>query len=364
MRFKHRFKLMLALLLLIMLPVVAGIYFATQKLQSSIEQALGPNSDVGAIRLHWNAVVIDGLRIKAVHGWPAEDELRARRIRIEPDLRGLFSKQIGIRSIEIDGAYMSLLRTPGRLRMLPSLLEKPKQASSSTMPPIRISHIEFIDAAITLYDASIRKPPLPIRTEHIHADIDDIVLPALTGRTTFDVAGTLKGSKHNGHLAIKGWAEIASKDSDIRSRLRGVDLIALQPYLIKTAETGVRQGTLDLDLDARVKAKQLKAPGAVTLHGLELDSDSSSFMGLPRRTAVSMMQDKEKKIIVKFELTGNIDDPAFSLNESMAKRFGTALAETIGVSLEGVTRGASAIGGAVGSVAEGAGRALKGLFGD
>lgn len=365
MGFTRRFKWGLVILLLAMTSAATGVYFAAQKLQSSIEQALGPNSEVGALQLHWNGVEIDRLRIKAAHGWPAEDELRATRIRIEPDLRGLLTEQILIRSIEIDGGYMSLLRTAdGRLRMLPSLLEKPRANKPGAMPTVRIGHIELNDAAITFYDASIRKPPLPIRTENIHADIDDIHLPSLTGRTAFDVSGTLKGVRHDGTLVLKGWAEIASKDSETRTRLRGVDLIALQPYLIKATETGVRQGTLDLDIDATVKTKQLKAPGMVTLHDLELDPNGGGFMGMPRRTAVSMMQDKQEKIVVKFELNGNIDDPAFSLNENIATRFGSALADSLGVSVEGVARGAGAIGGAVGAAAEGAGRALKGLFGN
>ncbi len=189
-------------------------------------------------------------------------------------------------------------------------------------------------------------------------------MPTLTGRTTFNVSGTLKGIKHDGTIALKGWAEIASKDSETRTRLRGVDLVALKPYLIRAAETGVTQGTLDLDIDATVKTKQLKAPGMVTLHDLELDPDSGGFMGMPRRAAVSMMQDREKKIVVKFELSGNIDDPAFNLNENIATRFGAALAQSLGVSFEGVARGAGAIGGAIGGAAEGAGRALKNLFGD
>ena len=364
MRIGRRLKWILAVLLILIVTVTAGIYFAGQKLQVGIEQALGPNSEVGAIRLHWNGVEIEKLRIKAAHGWPAEDELRAAHISVSPDLRSLLSQQIYIRNIEIDGAYMSLLRTTDdRLRMLPSLLDKPKAPDSGPVPVVRIGHIELTDAAITFYDASIRKPPLPVRTEHIHAAIDNILLPALTGRSSFDVSGSLKGVHHDGTLALKGWAELASKDSDTHTRLHGVDLVALQPYLIKAADAGVKKGTLDLDLDATVKAKQLKAPGTITLRDLELDPNGGGFMGMPRRATVSMMQDQQKKIVVKFELSGNIDDPAFSLNENIATRFGSALAGTLGVSFEGIARGAGAVGGMIGSAAEGAGRAIKGLFG-
>ena len=101
----------------------------------------------------------------------------------------------------------------------------------------------------------------------------------------------------------------------------------------------------------------------MTLHDLELDPNGGGFMGIPRRATLSMMQDKQKKIVVKFELSGNLDDPAFNLNENIATRFGSSLAQGLGVSFEGVARGAGAIGGVIGGAAEGAGRAIKGLFG-
>jgi hypothetical protein len=268
----RRLRFWLILLAVLVAVVATALYLASRSLKPMVEEALGPRAEIGAIRLNWGSVEIEKLRIRAPRGWPAMDELRAEQIRISPDLRGLFSRQIVIRTIEIDGAYMSLLRTTdGRLRMLPSLLEKPTTEKSAPLPAVRIGHIGFTNSAITLYDASIRRPPLPLRTEQIRADIDDIQLPSLAGRTRFDVGGTLKGVRHDGTLSLKGWAEIASRDSEMHTRLRGVDLLALQPYLIKAARAGVKRGRLDLDIDARVKSKQLRAPGTVTLRGLELD---------------------------------------------------------------------------------------------
>jgi hypothetical protein len=62
----------------------------------------------------------------------------------------------------------------------------------------------------------------------------------------------LKGPRHDGEILVGGTIELASKESELSTRLRGVDLIALQPYLIKAAETGVHKGTLDLDLKSTV----------------------------------------------------------------------------------------------------------------
>lgn len=344
--------------------VAAGLHFGARALKSEVERALGPASEIGAIRLRWNAVEIERLRIKAAAGWPAKDELRAGRIRIEPDLRGLLSRQIRVSRIVVYDGYLSALRgNDGRLRLLPGLLETRKSGSSAPMPGVTLARVELAGATMEFFDATIRKPPLRMRLEQLHATVDNVLLPTLKGRTQLDLQGVLKGVRNDGRISIKGWVEIAGKDSEIASRLRGVDLIALQPYLIKAAETGVRKGTLDLDITARVNNRQLRAPGVVTLSDLELAEGGNTFMGMPRKAVISMMQDRARKITVKFELAGNLDDPRFKLNENLASRLGSSLASTLGISFEGIARGAGSVGSAVGTAAEGVGKAVKGLFG-
>src|SRR5690606_18693086 len=131
-----------------------------------------------------------------------------------------------------------------------------------------------------------RRPTHKTRLEKLQATVDDLALPTLTGRTRMKLEGTVKGIRHDGRLTLEGWAELAARNSDIRTTLRRVDLTALEPYLIKTSETGVRRGSFDLDLRSRVRANRLHAPGKATLSDLELRADSgpfATFMGVPRR---------------------------------------------------------------------------------
>ncbi|OQY69901.1 MAG: hypothetical protein B6D47_08335, partial [Rhodocyclaceae bacterium UTPRO2] len=61
--------------------VAAGLYFGAKALKGKVEQALGPESEIGEIRLGLSAVEVLKLRVKAPAGWPAPDTLRAERIR-------------------------------------------------------------------------------------------------------------------------------------------------------------------------------------------------------------------------------------------------------------------------------------------
>ena len=234
------------------------------------------------------------------------------------------------------------------------------EATSKTesSPEISIGRIELADGAVEYFDASIQRPALKIRMEQINITVDDIHLPDLLGKSRIKVGGVIKGPHQDGRVDIAGDVEIGSKESDVRTQLRGVDLLALKPYLIRATETGIKRGSMDLDLHSVVSKGRLHAPGTLALHNLELSG--GSFMGVPQSAVVAMMKSKSGTISIDFSLDGDINDPQFSLNEQLLGQVGNALANLLGISLEGLARG---VGGAGGSVARGLGEGLGKLFG-
>ena len=348
--------------------LAAGLYFGSRALKAKVEQALGPESEIGEIRLGLSAVEVLKLRVKAPAGWPAPDTLRAERIRIAPDLLALLSGKVGVSSIVVEGGYVSALRsTDGKLRVVPSLLEKKEEKKEPGKgPEVSIGAIELKDGALEFFDATVRKPAHKVRLEQLQAKVTDLHLPDLKAKSRLHLDGVLKGVRSDGKILIDGWMTFASKDSELRNTLRGVDLIALQPYLLKASEGGVRKGTLDLDLQSTIKANHLHAPGTLTLNGLELES-GGTFMGMPRAAVVGMMKDKNDRISIKFTLDGKLDDPNFRLNEGFSTRVASSLGDVLGLSVEGLAKGAGAIGQkgveAAGSAVGGVGKAVKGIFG-
>ncbi|HEX5804409.1 MAG TPA: DUF748 domain-containing protein [Azospira sp.] len=371
---RHRRWLWLAAALVVLAAAAAlGLRLATAQLKTTIEAALGPNSEVASIEAGFSSIVIHGIRIRAGKDWPAAEELSARRVAIRPDWNALLSRHIRIAGIEIEDGYLSMLRRKdGKLVLLPSLLAKPadrkkdkdaaaKEASAeATTPEIEIGGIELRNAAVDFHDASVRQPAHKLRLEQTAIKLGRLQLPALSGQTTIDLEGTVKGVQRDGKVSLHGWAELASKDSQMQAKLAGVDLVAFQPYLIKAAETGVKKGALDLDLKSSVKKNRLHAPGKVVLSGLEL-TGGRTFMGMPREAVVKVLKDKNGRIVAEFSLDGDIDDPKFSLNEKFMSQVGIASANVLGISLEGLASGIGSVGG---SAAEGIGSALGKLFGD
>jgi hypothetical protein len=360
-RTQRRLALAGAIVLGLLLLAVIALQVATRQLQAEVALALGPRASIGAIRPGWTGIDVLDLRIQGPAGWPVADELRASRVRITPDPRSLFGGPWRIAQVRVEGAYLAVLRTrDGKTRVLPSLLEKPqdkaKPASAAAKPdpqakPLLIIGQVALDAAqVEFFDSSVRQPALRLTLDQVDADVGPLVLPQLDKPLQVTLDGVFKGVQRDGRIRIDGDYTVASRDADIRARFDDVDLVTLQPYLLKVADKGIKRGTLDLDLRAKVVHNQLKAPGKLTLTGLEFASDGalSTFAGVPRQAVLAAMS-KNGKIEVKFTLEGRLDDPAFSLNENLATRIASGMAESLGVSLSGMVKG---LGGMV-----------KGLFG-
>jgi len=357
---KRRLLIALTLVAALIIGGFAAWQFAIRSLKSQVELALGPQGEVRDIRVGLTGIEILDIRIRAQKdsGWPGEDELRAKRILVTPDFLDLLTARLSIATVKIEGAYIAMLRTRnGQMKVLPSLLGAKAEAAGKPMPDpagktgegkpdtqISIGKITLTEGIIEFYDGSIRSTPVKIRLEQIDASIGKLLLPGLTGHTAIKIDGVLKGNRQDGKLAIDGSIELATKDSGLSTRLRGVDMTVLQPYLIQATETGVRRGTLDLDLKSSVAKGKLRAPGTLTLADMELASSSGTFMGLPRNAAVGLMKDKKGRISVKFVLEGDINDPKFSLNEHLTTRLGSSLASSLGVSLESLTKGVGSVG--------------------
>ncbi|MFI5342347.1 MAG: DUF748 domain-containing protein [Candidatus Methylomirabilales bacterium] len=181
---------------------------------------------------------------------------------------------------------------------------------------------------------------------------------------------TVKGAHRDGRSSLAGWVEAASKDSSVRTELRSVDLVALQPYISKAAETRVQKGTLDLDLQSEVRNNHLRVPGKLVISDLEFAPTTGAldtFMGVPRSAVVNFLKNKDNKIALNFLIEGDINNPQFSLREVFTTRMASGMAEMLGVSIRGVAEGVGTLGRkgveTAGEAVKGLGDALQGLFG-
>ena len=230
----------------------AGYHLGVQMLQGKVVDSLGPGSRLSQLRVNWFTIELLGLSIDGPKGWPAARAFEAERVIIVPDLRTLFSQQVRIASIVIEKPYLSMLRTPGKLAMVPSLTESAKKQSKSSAQAgssraVVVSTIELKDGTVDLYDATVSRPPLRTQFVQIEAEIHDVAAPAAE-KTRFEIAGVMKGIRRDGKVKVSGWVGPGARDSSSRIALAAADMVALQPYLIRNNEARVTKGSLDLNL--------------------------------------------------------------------------------------------------------------------
>lgn len=350
--------------------VVAALLLAWQSaawaLKRQVLAALGPEATIGGIHLGFGSVVVEDLRLAAPKGWPHEDTLRAKRLSVDAELGSLFSDEHHIGRITVEEGYLSVQRTrEGKLKLLPTLLGRSKKTGKDSAGrfALRIDQIELKDSQLDFHDASLKEGPARVRLEALNATLDELQLPSLSGRSELAAEARVKGRQHDGTLKLAGWLEIASRESDLKLTLRDVDLLPLEPYLLKRAEAGVERGQLDLDLHSQVKQRQLKAPGKLVLKDLKLRSGGGiggSFMGVSRSAVIASLKSGGDRIDLDFILQGDLNHPQFSLNETLSMRLAVGMAASLGIGLVDMVKD---VGSATGRGLEAVGDAVGGLFG-
>jgi hypothetical protein len=350
---------------------VGGWLIAVHQIKERIIETLGPNGSVEEIDVGFGHVTLSRVRLRGPKDWPASDAMRAERIVLDVDMHSLITKPIHLRSVSVDNYYLSIVRSAdGRVRILPGLRETAQEANATPDSKEREEHareeklidrVSFERGSMEFFDSSVQNPPYRVLIGDARATVDHIHLPALTDRTELSMTGSIKGPSHTGNVTWAGWMVIANKDSQTRVTLRNVDVATLDPYLLKKAgaKAAVTGGTIDLSIDATVKDYRIHAPGTLTLNHLQISDAGNpldTFLSIPTKAAIAALKDRKEQIKLDFVLDGDLRDPKFSLSESLSKKLAAGFAKVLGVSAEGVARGA-------GDTVRGIGNALKNLLG-
>jgi hypothetical protein len=350
---------------------IGGWLFAVHQIKERIIETLGPSGSVEEIDVAFGQVTLSRVRLRGPKDWPASDAMRAERIVLDVDMRSLITKPVHLRSVSVDNYYLSIVRSAeGRVRILPGLRETAQEANATPDSKEREEHareeklidrVSFERGSMEFFDGSVQNPPYRVLIGDARATVDHIHLPALTDRTELSMTGSIKGPSHTGNVTWGGWMVIANKDSQTRATLRNVDVATLDPYLLKKAgaKAAVTGGTIDLSIDATVKDYRIHAPGTLTLNHLQISDAGNpldTFLSIPTKAAIAALKDRKEQIKLDFVLDGDLRDPKFSLSESLSKKLAAGFAKALGVSAEGVARGA-------GDTVRGIGNALKNLLG-
>ncbi|QJD31291.1 DUF748 domain-containing protein [Methylococcus geothermalis] len=120
--------------------------------------------------------------------------------------------------------------------------------------------------------------------------------------------------------------------ADIRMRFANVDLTELSPYSAKFAGYRIDRGKLDLDLHYQLSDRKLVADNNMVFDHLTLGErvESPNATSLPVKLAVSLMRGFDGKIDIDLPISGNLDDPNFSIGGLLAKAAVGVITKVVG----------------------------------
>ena len=114
---------------------------------------------------------------------------------------------------------------------------------------------------------------------------------------------------------------IAKPFVDLKLSVVGIDLSPFTPYSGKYLGHTLERGQLSMDLKYLLADNRLQADNKIVLNQLTLGNTvaSPSATKLPVKLAIALLKDRQGNIDIDLPVSGNIDDPEFSLGGIIGK---------------------------------------------
>ncbi|MDQ7990259.1 MAG: DUF748 domain-containing protein [Candidatus Dactylopiibacterium sp.] len=108
---------------------------------------------------------------------------------------------------------------------------------------------------------------------------------------------------------------------DIQAQVRDVDLTSASTYAARYVGYGIEKGKLSMEVQYRIRERQLTASNRVRLDQLTFGDrvDSPTATKLPVLLAVSLLKDRNGVIDVNLPVSGSLDDPQFSIGRVVVR---------------------------------------------
>lgn len=116
--------------------------------------------------------------------------------------------------------------------------------------------------------------------------------------------------------------------SDLKLKMQDLSLPALSPYFGRYLGYGVDSGKLNLNLDYEIAGSRIDASNLVVMDRLELGSAiaSDQAVNAPVKLGLALLRDSKGVIEVDLPISGDLNDPDFSVGKVVMRAFVNLLA--------------------------------------
>jgi hypothetical protein len=271
-----------------------------------------------------------------------KDFIRWDSLKFDGLVVGTQPKRIGIRSVTASQPYVRVFIAADRGLNLtrdlivaepkantPKTAPPPRQTSRADRWPVVIGTFRVADGRMDFADLTL-KPNFAVEIQNLNGNVR-----GLSSQENAKADLVLEGRiNQSSPVKIFGRMNPASfgEHTDIAMEFRGVNLTTLSPYSGKFAGYRIEKGKLDMDLRYQLRDRALTADNRVVLDHLVLGErvESPTATSLPVDLAVALLKDSNGQIDIDLPVSGNLDDPEFSLRNLYANAAAQMLAKLVG----------------------------------
>jgi hypothetical protein len=176
---------------------------------------------------------------------------------------------------------------------------------------LRNGRLDFADDSLPL--------PFQTRIDSVEADISD-----LDTASEKPLAAELRGSV-DGYAPVliraSGTPLSDQRDARLELSFRGMDIATMSPYSGTYAGYTIDSGTLNLDLQYALSGQTMDGDNRIKISQMELGEpiDSDLAIDVPLKLGLALLTDSKGVIDLSVPVSGNIDDPSFSLGAVIGK---------------------------------------------
>lgn len=194
--------------------------------------------------------------------------------------------------------------------------------------PVAVERVRIVDANAEFADLSLT----PQFGTRMH-DLSGVITGLSTDtRTTAQVELDGKVDDY-GSARVRGSIQPfqATEFTDITLAFRNLEMTRLTPYSGKFAGRRIDSGKLSVDLEYKIKQRQLAGENKFIVNKLRLGErvDSPDAVNLPLDLAIALLEDSNGVIDLDLPVSGSLDDPKFSYGKIIWKAIVNVLTKLV-----------------------------------
>lgn len=217
---------------------------------------------------------------------------------------------------QLNIAALTKQNEPPQPAAAPAEKQTPAPAASEPRLLVTIGKVTLNGNRVAFSDQSIA-PAVKISLDEINGTVSGLSSENIA-HADVDVRAKINGAAP---VSLTGQVNPLSNDvySDLRFAIDSAALTPLSPYVGKYAGRTLAGGTLNVDVSTKVSKRFLDSANVITLNQFEFGEHTGSpdATSLPVGLAVSLLRDRNGKIILDVPIKGSLDDPEFKYGRAV-----------------------------------------------